>query len=176
MVAVPRCTGSQGHDVPRMAIIALGRVGTRPTLVGVTLFCMLFFSGIGSLTANRLPAERSAALLKLVIPLIVLLVTTYAVAIRWLFELLAPEHTVLRILAVILVTAPMSFLMGMPFPSKVRTLTSPRAVSWAWAINAFVSVNASVIAVIISMQLGFQATFLVGAGAYVMTLIAHLRS
>jgi len=73
--------------------------------------------------------------------------------------------------------APLGFAMGMPFPSGLRLLASSQkgeamdnAVEWAWAMNAGSSVLGSVLAMVIAIQFGLNATLACGAAAYLAAL------
>jgi hypothetical protein len=58
--------------------------------------------------------------------------------------------------------------MGMPFPTGLSQLDSrfPRAVRWAWALNAAASVLGSAGAIFLAVYIGLRATMLVGAALY----------
>ncbi len=54
----------------------------------------------------------------------------------------------------------------------------PRLIPWAWAVNGVASVVATVLAVILAMEIGFSNVSLVAAAAYLigtLTLLASLR-
>jgi hypothetical protein len=78
---------------------------------------------------------------------------------------------------------PLGFVMGMPFPTGLRTLAaapvpefpveksaSDNAIEWAWAMNAGASVLGSVLAMVIAIQFGLTVTLACGAGAYLLAL------
>jgi hypothetical protein len=70
--------------------------------------------------------------------------------------------------AVALVALP-GFLLGMPFPSGIRALEAldrQRLVPWVWGINGAMSVLASVSAIIVAIEVGYTAVFLLGATCY----------
>jgi predicted MFS family arabinose efflux permease len=66
------------------------------------------------------------------------------------------------------VIAPAGFLMGIPFPVGLSQLDSrfPRAVRWAWALNAAASVLGSAGSIFLAIYIGLRATMLVGAALY----------
>jgi hypothetical protein len=66
--------------------------------------------------------------------------------------------------------APGSVLMGMPFPSMVRRLGGDRQalIGWAWGVNGFASIIASIVAVMISMKWGFTWTLFAGSLCYLL--------
>ena len=77
---------------------------------------------------------------------------------------------------VALALAPGSFFMGMPFPTAIRVLErgGPDLIPWAWAINSFISVLASVVTVIVAMQRGFTDVMWIGGVFYVLAMIVFL--
>jgi len=90
----------------------------------------------------------------------------------------------LLVSAVLLV--PLGFAMGMPFPTGLRALASipvpefpasaksevqETSVEWAWAMNAGSSVLGSVLAMVIAIQYGLNATLACGAGAYLTAIL-----
>jgi hypothetical protein len=103
-----------------------------------------------------------------------------------------PFLTKLLISAGLLV--PLGFTMGMPFPTGMRAIASmpvpefpasesspanQNSVEWAWAMNAASSVLGSVLAMVIAIQFGLNATLACGAFAYLVALMLtrtlHLR-
>ncbi len=141
----------------------------------VTLGSMLLFAGFGSMVAGRMDAQRvvRGTTLALVAVPVLLAVATFAIELTATASL--PRSTAIRILFVILVLAPVSFVMGMPFPMKLRSLagTVDSLVPWAWATNGFASVAGSVLAVAIAMNFGFRSVFLTAGACYAMALVAH---
>lgn len=65
--------------------------------------------------------------------------------------------------------------MGMPFPTGLRALAESQAqsssIEWAWAMNAASSVLGSVLAIVIAIEFGLNATLACGAGAYALALL-----
>ncbi|MCA1786428.1 MAG: hypothetical protein LC657_10670, partial [Desulfobacteraceae bacterium] len=70
--------------------------------------------------------------------------------------------------------APLSVLMGMPFPLGLRLAqkTNPLNISWAWSINGCCSVISVVLATIIAIEFGFVAVMAAGACMYGTALAA----
>ena len=71
-----------------------------------------------------------------------------------------------------LVILPLGFLMGMFFPTGVRTLSLylESAIPWAWAVNASISVVGSVLAVLIAISFGFKTVLLLASLSYALAL------
>jgi predicted membrane-bound spermidine synthase len=74
---------------------------------------------------------------------------------------------------------PLGFLMGMPFPSGLRQIagqfgtgsreqsaTRHNMIEWAWAMNAASSVLGSVLAIVLALHFGLNATLGFAAGTY----------
>jgi hypothetical protein len=71
--------------------------------------------------------------------------------------------------AVALLTAPVGFLMGVPFARGVRALHGEvLLVPWAWAANGSTSVVSAVLAAILALSVGFTPVLLVGGALYLM--------
>jgi hypothetical protein len=85
-----------------------------------------------------------------------------------------------RIAMTVLMQFPLGVALGMYFPTGLELLRrmEPRLIPWAWAVNGVASVAATVLAVILAMEIGFSNVSLVAAGAYVvgtLSLLAYLR-
>jgi spermidine synthase len=142
--------------------------------VTVTLGGMLICCGLGSLTAGRFAGGRRD-----VIPLALVMAALAIVGYAFLASSLAYcrfESLPARILVTLAFLAPGSFFLGMPFPLKLRTLegTDDALVAWAWAVNGLASVAGSVLAVALTMNLGFRAVLLVAAAVYLVALVSHV--
>jgi hypothetical protein len=75
---------------------------------------------------------------------------------------------------------PLGVALGMYFPTGLELLRriEPRLIPWAWAINGVASVAATVLAVILAMEIGFSNVALVAVAAYAvgtLSLLAALR-
>ena len=135
--------------------------------LSVILFSMLVFSGCGSLASSRL-GFRAHVLL----PLLSFFVMAYLFSLSYLFHLFLGQILALRVLVSIILLAPLSFLLGMPFPLGIRILNkiSPGSIPWAWGINSCASVVGSIAAVAIALYFGFSAVFVSACGFYVLGL------
>jgi len=127
----------------------------------IVLFTILVCSGLGSLVSGRLAGALPQAILALAI-----VAALYPLLISALVEALLGLALPFRLLLAIAVLAPLSFLMGIPFPSGVRIVgnRAPELVAWAWGINGCASVISSVLAMMIALSWGFSWV-LVGAGS-----------
>jgi len=134
----------------------------------IVLFTIFVFSGLGSLLSTRL-----AKVLPQVIFGLGLLAFLYPLLLPYFFEALLGQCLLLRVVVALGALAPLSFLMGVPFPSGIRIMgtLSPDLVPWAWGINGCVSVVSSMLSLMIALSVGFSwvlvaagCAYLVGAG------------
>jgi hypothetical protein len=133
----------------------------------VIIFSMLVSSGLGSFFSKRLVGGNSDRL-RIVLLLIVILVPVLgyfaslvsAVGVTWPLPL--------KMLSVVLLIAPLGFLMGIPFPSGLSTLEGweKTAVRWAWSMNAASSVLGSAAAIFFAIYLGLYQTLVLGGLLY----------
>jgi hypothetical protein len=129
----------------------------------IVLFTIFICSGLGSLLSPRL-----SRVLPQVIVSLGLLAFIYPLLLPHLFETLLGKSLLLRLFVSFGALAPLSFMMGVPFPWGIRTLgtMSPELVPWAWGINGCVSVVTSVLALMLALSAGFSWVLVVGGGAY----------
>jgi hypothetical protein len=138
------------------------------------LFSLLLAAGLGSAWAGRRwPAGRMGPVRVACLGVIGLIVALLAGRAQ-LFDALGGLGVVSRVVASVVVLAPLGFLMGMPFQAGLRALAGqdPAAVSWAWAVNAVTSVLGSVVAMLIALHAGFAAAAWFGAAAYALAAFA----
>ncbi len=151
--------------------------------LAVVLFSVLLFSGIGSMATERF--VKTARPSSWLTPLLVLL------ALVVLFGFLTPEifrandgaTTPVRVAIAVLLLAPLSFGLGMPFVIGMRAAASrggDTPTAFLWGMNGAASVCASVFGVVIAVFFGISAAFWTGAAAYVvaavsMTVIARAQ-
>jgi hypothetical protein len=76
-----------------------------------------------------------------------------------------------------MITAPLAFFMGMPFPTGLRQVhkRSPPLVPWAWGINGFASVTGAVLGTFLAISIGFTALALTALGCYFLAAIISRR-
>ncbi|MCC6673267.1 MAG: hypothetical protein IT458_19540 [Planctomycetes bacterium] len=126
----------------------------------------LLFSGLGSAYAGRVQAgprfARGAA-----VAVVVLLVLQSA-ALPWFLHATLALQEWQRVALTIACIAPVAFVMGMPFPTGLRALhgESQSVVAWAFGVNGAASVLASILSIVLAMELGFTAVFLAAAALY----------
>ena len=133
------------------------------------LSTMLLASGCGSFAAGRLAPQNLTARLALLLAAAAVLLVGYAFFLPALIGALLGSPFAVRLVAAVALVALPGFLLGMPFPSGIRALElagQQSLVPWVWGINGAMSVMASVTAIILAIELGYTAVFLLGAACY----------
>lgn len=137
--------------------------------LAVILSTMLLASGCGSFVAGRFGEVRLRTRLAFLLAFSSALLFTYAFLLPPLLGALLGSPFAVRLLASVALVALPGFLLGMPFPSGIRALElmgHSALVPWVWGINGAMSVMASVTAIILAIELGYTAVFLLGASCY----------
>ena len=138
--------------------------------LAVILSTMLLASGCGSFVAGRLGPERLRSRLSLLLGAAAALIAGYAFFLPALLDaLLGSPFSACACLRPSRWSRCRASLLGMPFPSGIRALElagRQRLVPWVWGINGAMSVLASVTAIILAIELGYTALFLLGAACY----------
>lgn len=148
-----------------------------PTMaVTLTLVTFLVGGGIGSGLSQRPFARALRKRPPLITALVVLLVIVWSAV--WPVgsrELLAADFA-LRAAAVVLSLLPLTLVLGIPFPQALESAgkLGARHIAIAWSVNGLMTVVGSVIAVILSIRLGFSAVLLLGGGAYALATLVSL--
>jgi hypothetical protein len=131
---------------------------------------MLVFSGLGSMTADRLAAvpRRAIALACLVI-----VVWCGAVLIGLQPAILATLDLpwLARAALVLAVLAPASLALGLPFPLGLEHTGSGGFLPWAWGLNGAFSVVATPLANLIAREAGFSRVLLCATLLYVIAFM-----
>jgi spermidine synthase len=148
--------------------------------LAVILASLLAASGAGSaLSAWGTARYGMAGYVRRVVGLLAVVLAVYALVLTPLFHALLGIPLVVRILiAVVLVSGP-GLLMGALLPTGVRVANEMGrgTVAWGWGLNGAASVVGSILAMALSMNLGFTVSLLAGIAVYVlgMTLFTGIR-
>src|SRR5262245_23473 len=147
--------------------------------LSVTLFALLAASAVGSLLSPRLARRRSRSLLGLLAALFALTLL-YRFGLSPLVAALVGLPLAARIALALAFLAPLGLCLGAFMPLGLATVAAAttherEAVAWAWAVNGFCSVVASVLATILAMSFGFHAVLALAAGTYAVGVAALLR-
>jgi hypothetical protein len=143
--------------------------------LSVVLFALLLSSGIGSFIVNRL-LEKGAPLRELafigLISSAVLISISALISGLCLGQLDAAPIIERILLSIALVCMP-GFFMGWAFPLGMTMFNKTgTGGSWFWAVNGATSVLGSIVAAIFSITVGIKMTLFIGAGCYILALIA----
>ncbi|MFO7524874.1 MAG: hypothetical protein R6W68_05435, partial [Ignavibacteriaceae bacterium] len=137
---------------------------------------MLVSSGIGSFVSQKINLNTRSMVIILTVIISSLII--YTVFLSGILKLTIGYELNSKILLAILVIAPPAFFMGMPFPLGLRSLSlnDEIQIPWAWGINGMFSVIASVLAMIIAIELGFIWVMVFAIAAYSMSLSIYFRN
>jgi predicted membrane-bound spermidine synthase len=143
----------------------------------VVVFLMLLSGGAGSFASKYW--LKQTLRVRAVLGAIAGLVTLYAFLLHTVLGSLVAMPFPDKVLVSAMLLVPLGFLMGMPFPaglreiaeqarafSKASAATESNTIEWAWAMNAASSVLGSVLAILIALHFGLDATLGCAAGAY----------
>jgi hypothetical protein len=136
---------------------------------------LLLFSGFGSLASGYFAGKRNA--LRLVLTTIIVLLFMYSAALMTVLEQTMQAILPVKLLIVFLMTAPLAFCMGIPFPSGLKQLAHTRSdeVPWAWGLNGCVSVISTTLVTLISVEAGFTVVIWLASLAYCFPLVVCSR-
>jgi SAM-dependent methyltransferase len=143
--------------------------------LGVVLFTILIFSGIGSTTVGAHYPRPGAITAR-----VVALLTALAVA-----GLLTPllitwarsAATDMRIVLSVLLLAPPAFCMGMMFPLGLSIWRRhSELLPFFWSANGITSMFASVLGMALSIEFGIASTYALGACFYVVCALMIVAS
>ncbi len=163
--------GFIGVEVALMQKLVL-MVGHPLYSVTVTLASMLLATGLGSYLSRKRFDAPTRAIWLVPVGLAIFLGTLSAFdhsLVRWA----APFPNAVRFAVAAGVVAPIGLLVGIPFAHGLRLIerTDDRMVPWAWAANAVATVVGSIATVIVSMNFGFRAVFVVATLLYVLAAL-----
>jgi spermidine synthase len=147
--------------------------------LSVTLCGLLVSAGLGSALSERLVRSTARAAL-LVGAALAAVGAVYVAALPGLLDLAAGTPLVARIAVALLLILPLGLCLGtfMPIGLGAIAAHTPHRVevaAWAWAVNGFFSVVASVLGTLLSMTFGFQAVLLIALVLYAVALAALQR-
>src|SRR5712692_122948 len=135
--------------------------------LALTLFALLVFSGLGSRLSERLATSSvtvTARMIALLLGVQILEIFFLDFGVPALLVLPQLGRRVIGVLAI----APLGLLLGIPFPTLLAKAgkASTALVPWAWGVNACATVIGSVLATMLSLEFGFNLTWLLAMGMY----------
>lgn len=142
----------------------------------IVLCAMLIFSGLGSGFSNRF-VPRPARGIRLAGGAAVVMIALFAFALSPLLNQALHWPMWAKTLMIIVVLAPLSFALGMPFPLGLSNYSEHRAgfLPWAWSINGAFSVIATPLANILAVSYGYSVVFGAAAALYLLAALAAAK-
>jgi hypothetical protein len=145
-------------------------LGDRTSGFALVLTGMLVFSGLGSLGSPRFDARPRQGM-----ALVAAVVLTWCVlALLFLQPVILGSlgwPFAMRGLLLLVLIAPVSVALGLPFPLGLNQAGSDGFLPWAWGLNGAFSVVATPLASLIARELGFSRVLLCAAILYGIALI-----
>jgi hypothetical protein len=142
---------------------------------GAAITTLLLFSGIGSYRVGYFAATRKRLLLLL--GGIILCLFVYSVLLMPVLQYTAQVSLPVKWLIVLVLSAPLAFCMGIPFPAGLLHLAQSRSqdISWAWGVNGCVSVTSAALATLLAVEIGFGMVIGFAAMAYCIPLLVCIK-
>jgi hypothetical protein len=138
----------------------------------IVLAAMLLFTGMESYLSQqyRLGDRR---LVLLAISALAALIVLAGFGLAPLLRTAVALPMFARIVLCAVLMLPLGVLIGVPFPSGIRMIgrEAPSLIPWAWGMNGFFTVIGSVLALMLSMMIGFRAVLCVAAGIYLVSML-----
>ena len=131
------------------------------------LASFLVFAGLGSAVAARV-GDRFGSWAPFPAIAILALGTRALESFLWDYGSAAPVG--LRMVAVVLLLAPLAFAMGFPFAAGLQRVAagSPEWIPWCWGINGFLSVLGAAATPLVALALGLDGSLVLAAGLYLL--------
>jgi spermidine synthase len=144
--------------------------------MAVVIFAMLVGAGIGSALSTRIYALWGRWAIATAVAAFAVLMVCLLLAFPALNQLALELQLGARLAIVLLIVFLIGVPLGMPFPLGLSALAmrSPGLIPWAWAINALMTVVGSLLAVVLSMGIGFTATLVLAIGIYTLAGACYL--
>jgi len=149
-------------------------VGHPTYAVTLVLLAMLLSSGVGSMISERFAARHGKATLQRILAAVVALGVVQAFVVPPVLHATAlGAPLTVRMVLVFVALLPLGTVMGMPFPLAVRLLPerSATVVPWAWALNGWMSVVASLVTVLVSRLVGYSYAMGLALIAYALAFL-----
>ena len=156
-----------GVEIELFHVFAL-LLGSPVITFAVVLASLLLSSGVGSYFSAKLLRAGPRALAAVFATLVALLIV-FLIGREYLLSTVVATPLALRVMATLMIVAPLGILMGMPMPLGMGLIaSSQRLVLWGWSLNGMFSVLASVGAIYSAIYMGTTRTFIIAAAAYLL--------
>jgi hypothetical protein len=133
--------------------------------LSVVLAGLLGFSGLGAWLSSRFSTGSE---LRRILAAAVVLIVVGSFALQPLLRALIGLPLAARVLVALALLAPLGLALGCAMPLGLRRLETLRrgGIAYAWGINGIASVMASVLGVVVALEMGFTAAGLAAASCY----------
>ena len=131
---------------------------------------MLVFSGLGSLAAGRWSRAPATSMAYVAGGVLVWMIATLLFLEPLILSTLTWSWTA-RAASLMAVVAPVSVLLGLPFPLGLSRAGTGGLLPWAWGLNGAFSVVATPLANLIAREAGFERVLLCAAILYGLALL-----
>jgi len=140
--------------------------------LSVVLFSMLIGSGIGSFSTNGIEIQPSFRPAITRLALLVIAIAIFGAATTPLLQHFRGAETLERAAIAGGLLLPLGFFLGMAFPLGMKLACSREEAltPWLWGINGATSVCGSVLAAVLALFAGIQATYWCGLVCYLVAL------
>ncbi len=145
-------------------------LGDRTSGFAVVLTGMLMFSGLGSLLSERF-AERPRQGMTLVVGVVAIWCLGAFMLQEPLILATLDWPLVARGLLLLVLIAPLSIALGLPFPLGLNRTGTGGFLPWAWGLNGAFSVVATPLANLIAREAGFSRVLMCAAILYGIALV-----
>lgn len=139
-----------------------------------TLGILLFTSGLGSYYSGKFQNNKK---MRLAIPLVIAaILVLYAFVLSPILTATIGIALPLKIMIAVVLLGTLGFFLGMPFPIGIDYLSGKNTddIPWAWALNGYFSVISTVLATIISVELGYLLLLSMAAFIYALVSISNV--
>ena len=144
----------------------------RTSAFSLVLSGMLIFSGLGSYLSGNYMKDPVRGL-RTAVAVICATVVLYIFILHPIITMTLGWPYLVKFVFIILLTAPLSMAMGMPFPLGLGALGGDRTqfLPWAWSLNGAFSVISTPLANILSVSYGFTGVFLLAVFIYLIVML-----
>jgi hypothetical protein len=144
--------------------------------ISVTLASFLVFAGLGSYVFSRGYASAAKMMSISILAIAILSLAQLLILPTILPHLLGSPFAV-RVVATVILLAPMAFFMGIPLVSGLSMAhqVHSQVIPWAWGVNGAASVLASALVVVTAMTFGFSVNIVVAAAIYLLGFLVMRR-
>jgi len=140
----------------------------------IILASLMIFSGIGSYFSDivKINGKRLSLYAVIFISGYLLLFTILS---ENIFSILYGSTLFNKLIFTIAVISPLSFFMGIPFPTAISRIkhSGKYSLPWAWSINGYFSVVASSGVTMLSLNIGLQLIFYLAILLYILAIIFY---